>query len=296
MKYIIYRITNTINGKIYIGYHRTKDINDGYMGSGLYIRRAIEKHGVSSFTKDIIHFCDDEESMKSMESEIVNEEFINRSDTYNMKIGGHGGFMSGYVTVPGKQVTVEEFNRNTEYHGVCKNKVPVFNSEGISFQVDKSDERIKSGELIRCFEKNGLIDAINSSSEIVRLTKDEYRRGNFTSIHKNVIMAKDINGNIIRTNRDDERYINGELVGITKGMNVNISSYLIYDDLDNIRYKINNESFTSFCKSNNLPWGALLKSHQSGGKKIYQKVGSNEKKLVESNLLKYKGWYCKRII
>jgi hypothetical protein len=32
MYYIIYKITNNINGRYYIGRHATKDINDSYMG------------------------------------------------------------------------------------------------------------------------------------------------------------------------------------------------------------------------------------------------------------------------
>ena len=52
--YIIYKITNQINGKYYIGRHATKDVNDSYMGSGIGIKNAINKHGVKNFTKEII--------------------------------------------------------------------------------------------------------------------------------------------------------------------------------------------------------------------------------------------------
>jgi hypothetical protein len=54
MYYLIYKITNLINNKIYIGKHITKDKNDDYMGSGKLITRAIEKYGLENFKKEII--------------------------------------------------------------------------------------------------------------------------------------------------------------------------------------------------------------------------------------------------
>lgn len=90
--FIIYQIRNKLNGMIYVGKHMTEDLDDGYMGSGLRIRRAIEKYGIDNFEKTVLHECASEQEMDDMEAVIVNEDFISRDDVYNIIPGGLGGF------------------------------------------------------------------------------------------------------------------------------------------------------------------------------------------------------------
>lgn len=90
MFFTVYKTTNLINNKIYIGLHETKDINDTYLGSGILLKKAIKKYGVNNFKKEILFVYDNKTEMINKEKELVSEVFITRRDTYNMSKGGYG--------------------------------------------------------------------------------------------------------------------------------------------------------------------------------------------------------------
>ena len=102
MYHFIYKTTNLINGKIYIGAHSTDNINDSYLGSGSILHKAITKYGRESFQREIIHFCETPDELYQLESEIVNEEFIARDDVYNVTLGGGGNPLLGQYVVENK--------------------------------------------------------------------------------------------------------------------------------------------------------------------------------------------------
>jgi GIY-YIG catalytic domain. len=88
--YIVYKITNKQNNKIYIG--KTKENNDDYFGSGLLIKRAIKKYGIENFTKEIIEICLNEEQLNEREMFWINEfNSTNKNIGYNITSGGNGG-------------------------------------------------------------------------------------------------------------------------------------------------------------------------------------------------------------
>ena len=53
-RFIVYKTTNLLNGKVYIGKHETYDINDDYLGSGKILKYALKKYGSINFKKEII--------------------------------------------------------------------------------------------------------------------------------------------------------------------------------------------------------------------------------------------------
>jgi group I intron endonuclease len=67
-------------------------MQDGYMGSGKVIKDALAKHGIDNFRKDILETFANTEAMYAREKEVVTQEFLSRSDVYNLRRGGYGGF------------------------------------------------------------------------------------------------------------------------------------------------------------------------------------------------------------
>jgi group I intron endonuclease len=95
MYYLVYLIRNLVNSKIYVGVHSAWNLDDGYLGSGQNIKRAIKKYGKENFERTILHYCYDEIQMYEWEKQIVNENFIRQNNTYNMRLGGNGGSLKG---------------------------------------------------------------------------------------------------------------------------------------------------------------------------------------------------------
>lgn len=92
MKYTVYKITNLLNGKIYIGIHKTDNLDDDYMGSGNNIKKAIKKYGVKNFKKEYLAVFDEPSDMFDLETKLVNEEFVKNKNNYNIVTGGVGSF------------------------------------------------------------------------------------------------------------------------------------------------------------------------------------------------------------
>lgn len=183
MYYTIYKITNQINGKHYIGSHKTKNLDDDYMGSGKYLRHAQRKYGLENFKKEILHVFDNAEDMYSKEAEIVNENFIAEANTYNVKVGGFGGF--DYINDRGLNGAKKGAERTKilMQDPVFYNKWLNAKMEGYSKISDTKKELIskKRKETIRNKFPNGLPASFKGRSHSIESRK---KIGEKNSIHQ----------------------------------------------------------------------------------------------------------------
>ena len=90
--HFIYKTTNLLSGRYYIGMHSTDNLEDGYLGSGTRLSRAIKKHGKHNFSREILEFCGSREELKNREKDIVNLDEISKEECMNLQVGG--GFSS----------------------------------------------------------------------------------------------------------------------------------------------------------------------------------------------------------
>lgn len=87
---LIYKTTNLINGKFYIG--KDSKENPDYLGSGLLLKKAINKYGIKNFKKEVIEFCDSKQQLDEREIYWIDKlDAKNNKIGYNIATGGSGG-------------------------------------------------------------------------------------------------------------------------------------------------------------------------------------------------------------
>ena len=97
MFYLIYKTTNLINGKYYIGCHVTENPRDDYLGSGTALKKSIKKYGKENFSRKTIGIAASEENMIRLESLLVTVADVRNPECYNLIPGGgkpplHNGY------------------------------------------------------------------------------------------------------------------------------------------------------------------------------------------------------------
>lgn len=98
----VYKIVNIVSNKYYIGIHsfpksnNLTPLNDGYWGSGIEIRKAINSEGRKNFRKEIIGVFKTRAEIVEKEKELVTIELVRDPNCYNMILGGINNDKSFY--------------------------------------------------------------------------------------------------------------------------------------------------------------------------------------------------------
>ena len=85
----IYKVTNNLNNKIYIGQKRSPIFVESYFGSGTQIRRAVEKYGEENFSREVLEWCYSKDDLNQKEIYYIDK--YNARDNsigYNIALGG----------------------------------------------------------------------------------------------------------------------------------------------------------------------------------------------------------------
>lgn len=174
--YTVYKTTNLINKKEYIGVHATNDLNDSYLGSGTLLGRAIKKYGKHNFIRETLFIFDDPQSMYSKEEELVTEEYVSRKDTYNKTLGGRGGFSGKFNPMYGSKRFAEKNPFYKKHHTEeCKRRMsesakrrPLRTKETLDkmSKLNKGENNprygvVLSDELKQKYQKQKLVKSVN---------------------------------------------------------------------------------------------------------------------------------------
>jgi hypothetical protein len=93
---IVYKTTNLINGKSYVG----KDSKNRYeyLGSGIVLNKSIKKYGKENFIKETVAWCDTKEHLDFLERFYIKFFKTKSPNGYNLTDGGDG------LTNPSREV------------------------------------------------------------------------------------------------------------------------------------------------------------------------------------------------
>ena len=153
----VYKITNCINGKIYVGIHKHcgPEIDFRYWAGGIMINRALEKYGKNNFQRDIIEWCYSKEELNNKEEYWIKKlDCCNPEVGYNIAAGGshNGGNQFGHKTAEqtrqkislankGRKVSIEaRRNLSISHTGLKQSK------ETIAKRLEKTRGRTRTAE------------------------------------------------------------------------------------------------------------------------------------------------------
>lgn len=130
--YILYKTTNLVNDKTYIGIHKTNNLDDGYLGSGFALLEAVDKYGKEKFKREVLEFCNSYEELLELEKLYVDSDWVRDKSNYNLKTGGQS---SGILSDESKNKISE-----TLKEGYRSGRIKII--PHVNIQTDEKNKRI----------------------------------------------------------------------------------------------------------------------------------------------------------
>lgn len=191
--HFIYKTTNKLNGRYYIGAHSTNNFNDDYLGSGKLLLQAIELHGKENFYREIIEICLTKKELYEKEKEIISEDEVNNPGSYNLTVGGN---------MPPKK---KKGSKCKDPNSWIFERMRIDNPS----RLEKNREKHSKTTMMK--DKDGKVFKMKLDDPRINST-------DYTHINKDKVTVKDKDGNNYQVSKNDPRYKSGELVHNTKGL------------------------------------------------------------------------------
>ena len=118
------------NGDYYLGKHSTKDIDDGYTGSGKKLQERTDP-----FTFNIVEYYNSEDDLNVAEEELIGDLWFTDPKCLNMTGGGRGGWGGCNATVDKSYMLTEEYREKMRQNSIR------LQSEGKIHKFTKEDGR-----------------------------------------------------------------------------------------------------------------------------------------------------------
>lgn len=176
----IYMTENLINHKRYIGKHKSEIFKESYLGSGVYLLRAIKKYGRNNFKViKVLQECDSLDSLNNAEKYWISFYNATKSDEfYNI---AHGGDSGDLVTALPKDKYDKYIKKLSDSHKGNKHWVRKYNAD-LSGKNNPVYGKI-------CYN-NGVKDIYINKDEIEKYEAMGYHKGSHLSRRGNKKLSK----------------------------------------------------------------------------------------------------------
>ena len=179
----IYKTTNLLNGKIYIGQHKAKAYDLSYYGSGKILKLAIEKYGIDNFSNKILCECSSKNDLDKME-----KYFINKYDSrnplvgYNISFGGDGGDTFTGLSEKEKQERISKLKINGHFSKLTTEQNREMHIKGWNTRRKNGTDKVSESSRMKMSESHRGIKPTNEQIKKMLKTKGEISsfRGNKT--------------------------------------------------------------------------------------------------------------------